>query len=120
MNGKLVMEITIQQLQHPLLYERLRGCVSARERAAVLRALAEAQLRGDSNGTRSTHGAPSGSRATATTDAFAPPVAATVAKATTTTAPVVDADSGFSSVRVDDSDASGSVFGSYLESASFF
>lgn len=118
MNGKFVMEVTIPQLQHPLLYERLRACVSARERAAVLRALAEAQLRGDSNGTRSTTAPPSGSSATA--DAFARPATATVAKSTTTNAPIVDEDSGFSSVRVDDSDASGSVFGSYLESASFF
>lgn len=120
MNGKLVMEITISQLQHPLLYERLRACANARERAAVLRALAESQLRGDSNGTRSTPAPHSGSRTTATAAAFVPPAAATVAKATTTNAPVVDANSGFSSVRVDDSDETGGVFGNYLETASFF
>ncbi|WP_321853324.1 hypothetical protein [Paraburkholderia tropica] len=46
MIGKIVMEVTITELQSPLLHERLTACGSPRERAAVLRALAEAQLLG--------------------------------------------------------------------------
>jgi hypothetical protein len=45
MNDKFVMEVTINPLVSPLVYERLSQCVSARERAAVLRSLAEATLR---------------------------------------------------------------------------
>lgn len=45
MNDKFEMEITINPLVSPLLYERLRRCTSARERAAVFRSLAEAHLR---------------------------------------------------------------------------
>lgn len=48
MNGKLVMEVTITEVLHPLLFERLRECASARERAAIFKACAEAYLRGDS------------------------------------------------------------------------
>lgn len=48
MNGKLVMEVTIAEVLHPLLFERLRDCASARERAAIFKACAEAYLRGDS------------------------------------------------------------------------
>lgn len=44
MNDKFSMELTINALVSPLLHERLGRCASARERAAVLRSLAEATL----------------------------------------------------------------------------
>ena len=44
MNDKFAIEVTINPLVSPLLYERLCRCASARERAAVLRSLAEATL----------------------------------------------------------------------------
>ncbi|MFX1695327.1 hypothetical protein [Paraburkholderia sp. A1RO-1] len=43
--NKIEMEITINPLVSPLLYERLSRCTTARERAAVFRSLAEARLR---------------------------------------------------------------------------
>lgn len=43
--NKIKMEITINPLVSPLLYERLSRCTSARERATVFRSLAEAHLR---------------------------------------------------------------------------
>ncbi|MCX5543213.1 hypothetical protein M3A49_27630 [Paraburkholderia sp. CNPSo 3076] len=45
MNDKIEMTITINPLVSPLLYERLSRCTTARERAAVFRSLAEAELR---------------------------------------------------------------------------
>ncbi|WP_321817847.1 MULTISPECIES: hypothetical protein [unclassified Paraburkholderia] len=126
MNGKFVMEVTVPQLQHPLLYERLRACASPRERAAVFRALAEAQLRGDhsTSGSARGHGESDVSSVEA---AFPPPprdtparsqsVSATAASTPTATPAITAA--GFEPVRVDDSDSSGAVFGSYLESAGF-
>jgi hypothetical protein len=48
MNGKIEMEITINALVSPLLYDRLSHCATARERAAVFRSLAEAHLREES------------------------------------------------------------------------
>ncbi|MCP3728249.1 hypothetical protein M3I53_34950 [Paraburkholderia sp. CNPSo 3272] len=48
MNGKIKMEITINPLVSPLLYERLSRCTTARERAAVFRSLAEGHLRAES------------------------------------------------------------------------
>ncbi|WP_043285013.1 hypothetical protein [Paraburkholderia oxyphila] len=44
MNDKFTIEVTINPLVSPLLHERLGRCISARERAAVLRLLAEAML----------------------------------------------------------------------------
>ena len=46
--NKIKMEITINPLVSPLLYERLSRCTSARERATVFRSLAEAHLREES------------------------------------------------------------------------
>ncbi|WP_321912868.1 MULTISPECIES: hypothetical protein [unclassified Paraburkholderia] len=43
--NNIKMEITINPLVSPLLYERLNRCTSARERATVFRSLAEAHLR---------------------------------------------------------------------------
>jgi hypothetical protein len=48
MSDKFEMEVTINPLLFPLLHERLRRCVSARERAAVLKSLAEGMLRQES------------------------------------------------------------------------
>ncbi|MEX3991348.1 hypothetical protein AB4Y35_11265 [Paraburkholderia sp. EG286A] len=45
MNNKIEMTITINPLVSPLLYERLSSCTTPRERAAVFRSLAEAELR---------------------------------------------------------------------------
>jgi hypothetical protein len=45
MNDKYEMTVTINPLVSPLLYARLGQCATARERATVLRALAEATLR---------------------------------------------------------------------------
>jgi hypothetical protein len=133
MNGKFVMEVTVPQLQHPLLYERLSACASARERAAVFRALAEAQLRGDHN----TAGAPRNQRDTSPIESSLhpasrgaparPPLTGTTASSsptatvatTETHATHAIAAEGFEPVRVDDSDSSGDLFGSYLESAAF-
>lgn len=124
MNGKFVMEVTVPQLQHPLLYERLSACTTARERAAVFRALAEAQLRGEpigasqaqtlSDPARSQSGASqllSGSAASSASSH------SSVARATNNAG--VTQESGFDAVRVEDSDVSGNVFGSYLEDLSF-
>lgn len=130
MNGKFVMEITVPQLQHPLLYERLSACASARERAAVFRALAEAQLRGDHNtaGNARNQGDASAVETalhSPSRDAPARPPLASATASSTPTAPVATnathaiAAAGFEPVRVDDSDSSGEVFGSYLESAAF-
>lgn len=133
MNGKFVMEVTVPQLQHPLLYERLSACANARERAAVFRALAEAQLRGDhstaGNARNQRDASPvETSLHSASRDAAAwPPLATTTASPTptatvATTAPSAThaiAAAGFEPVRVDDSDSSGDVFGTYLESAAF-
>jgi hypothetical protein len=108
MNGKFVMEITVPQLQHPLLYERLRACATARERAAVFRALAEAHLRGESSGAY--HGLRPSEPARPQADA-SPPLSGSDAA----TSEAGD----FDAVRVEDSDTSGSVFGSYLEDLPF-
>lgn len=48
MTPVIVMEVTVNAYTSPLLYERLRACATRRERAAVLRACAEAHLRGES------------------------------------------------------------------------
>ncbi|WP_434667724.1 hypothetical protein P5W99_36030 [Paraburkholderia sp. A3BS-1L] len=48
MSDKFEMEVTINPLLFPLLHERLRRCASARERAAVLKSLAEGMLRQES------------------------------------------------------------------------
>ncbi|MEX3688507.1 hypothetical protein AB3X91_13490 [Paraburkholderia sp. BR14263] len=45
MSDKIVMQVTINPLISPLLYERLSRCVSAHERTMLLKALAEAMLR---------------------------------------------------------------------------
>jgi len=48
MNDKYEMAVTINPLVSPLLYDRLSRCATARERAMVIRSLAEAALRGES------------------------------------------------------------------------
>ncbi|MEX3941251.1 hypothetical protein AB4Y44_17185 [Paraburkholderia sp. BR10937] len=45
MSDKIVMQVTINPLISPLLYERLSRCASAHERTMVLKSLAEAMLR---------------------------------------------------------------------------
>ncbi|WP_175657486.1 hypothetical protein [Burkholderia ambifaria] len=50
MSDKIEMTITINELVSPLLFERLSSCPSARRRAAVLKALAEAALRQELTG----------------------------------------------------------------------
>ena len=50
MSDKIEMTITINELVSPLLFERLNSCPSARRRAAVLKALAEAALRQELTG----------------------------------------------------------------------
>lgn len=132
MNGKFVMEVTVPQLQHPLLYERLSACASARERAAVFRALAEAQLRGDHKAGNARNQGDASAVETAlhspSRDAPARPPLTSATASSTPTATVATtatnathaiAAAGFEPVRVDDSDSSGEVFGSYLESAAF-
>ena len=124
MNGKFVMEITVPQLQHPLLYERLRACATARERAAVFRALAEAHLRGESSGAY--HGLRPSEPARPQADARPPlsasdasPASSNLSTARATNDAATSEAGDFDAVRVEDSDTSGSVFGSYLEDLPF-
>ncbi|MEX3969867.1 hypothetical protein [Paraburkholderia caribensis] len=53
MSDKFDMKLVIDAVSTPLLYEKLSQAGSARVRAALLRSLAEAALRGDGNGARS-------------------------------------------------------------------
>jgi hypothetical protein len=124
MNGKFVMEITVPQLQHPLLYERLSACRTARERAAVFRALAEAQLRGESYGASHAQRRPEPARLHPATSQ--PPTASDVPSSSAPSSATrstniggVSQASEFDAVRVEDSDVSGNVFGSYLQDFSF-
>jgi hypothetical protein len=124
MNGKFVMEVTVPQLQHPLLYERLSACRTARERAAVFRALAEAQLRGDSYATSHTQRLQESPRSQPA--ASQPPPASDVPSRSAPSSATrstnirgVSQASEFDAVRVEDSDVSGNVFGSYLQDFSF-
>ncbi|CAN7794656.1 hypothetical protein SB861_29240 [Paraburkholderia sp. SIMBA_049] len=52
MSNKFDMKVVIDPVTTPLLHARLGQAASYRERAALLRSLAEAALRGDGNGTR--------------------------------------------------------------------
>ncbi|CAG9255160.1 conserved hypothetical protein [Paraburkholderia unamae] len=54
MSGKIEMTVTINSLVSPLLFEKLSGCATPRERAILLRALAEAAIRRDLLGGGST------------------------------------------------------------------
>jgi hypothetical protein len=51
MSEKFDMKVVIDPVTTPLLHTRLGQASSYRERAALLRSLAEAALRGDGNGT---------------------------------------------------------------------
>lgn len=53
MSDKFDMKVVIDPVTTPLLHARLGQAASYRERAALLRSLAEAALRGDGNGARS-------------------------------------------------------------------
>jgi hypothetical protein len=53
MSNKFDMKVVIDPVTTPLLHARLGLAASYRERAALLRSLAEAALRGDGSGTRS-------------------------------------------------------------------
>jgi hypothetical protein len=53
MSDKFDMKVVIDPVTTPLLHARLGQAASYRERAALLRSLAEAALRGDGSGTRS-------------------------------------------------------------------
>lgn len=125
MNSTFTMEITVQQLQYPLLHERLRSCNTPRERAAVFKALAEAQLRRDMNvgrgvaDTRLPAGRPLESEDIARSASTPAGQARPVTTPQESIMPL-EAQTGFDAVRVDDSDETGGVFGSHLENASFF
>jgi hypothetical protein len=53
MSNKFDMKVVIDPVTTPLLHARLFQAASYRERAALLRSLAETALRGDGSGTRS-------------------------------------------------------------------
>jgi hypothetical protein len=97
MSDKIEMTVTINPLVSPLLFERLSACTSARQRATILRSLAEATLRQELTGY---------ARAPAhATSAPAPAVARAPA--------AIDAD-GFQLLRVDDSGHESAGFGDEL------
>ena len=122
MSGTYEMAVTINPLVSPLLYERLAQCATARERAAVLRALAEAMLRAQlaAGGTAVAGILPPGAPIAPAGDPFHRPGPAAVTAplapmppvvpAATAPTPTTGADSpaeGFRSVRVVDSEANG-------------
>ena len=120
MSGTYEMAVTINPLVSPLLYERLAQCATARERAAVLRALAEGMLLAQlaAGGTAvagllprapiAHAGGPSHCPGTAAVTAAAAPMPPVVPVATRTpTTGADDPTEGFRSVRVEDSEANG-------------
>ncbi|WP_321889608.1 hypothetical protein [Paraburkholderia bannensis] len=133
MKVTLTMEITVPQLQYPLLFERLSSCPSPRERAAIFKALAETQLRGDL--LESAHGlstrlgtqSPDDVHARLQTGStnWAPGVVATASvyeKALTLRDPgnaPTEEESSVVVVRVDDSVPIDDVVGSYLDGQAF-
>ncbi|MCP3712277.1 hypothetical protein M3I54_35950 [Paraburkholderia sp. CNPSo 3274] len=136
MSDKIEMTVTVNPLVSPKLYQRLRACSSPRERAIVFRALAEARLWDETMGNAHPveRGAPDRREATAVPVYIrqATPVPLDVApsqNAATGTSAVVSrgpiapsttraemgaSSDAFQTVRVADSDDSGSAFGDAL------
>jgi len=112
MSGTYEMAVTINPLASPLLYQRLDKCATPRERAAVLRALAEGMLLAQlaAGGTAAAGILPAGALIAPTGDPSHRPGTATVSAAVAAPTPTTGADNpteGFQSVRVEDSEANG-------------
>jgi len=101
MSDKIEMTVTINPLVSPLLFERLSACTSARQRAAILKSLAEATLRQELTGYAR---AP----AQATPPAYSPPAPASAR------APATIDNEGFQLLQVDDSGHENGGFGDEL------